>query len=82
MIYYFTFGQEHPLRDCWIEIIAPNAHAARLYVVSIFGQKFAFQYGRESWSDERFPGGRAGCQVEVNEDGEFLRMTTGILPQF
>ncbi len=36
-IFYFTFGQSHPLRDQWIEIVAANAEAARERMIDNFG---------------------------------------------
>ena len=35
--YYFTFGQNHPLRDNWIEIMADDCGAARNRIVESFG---------------------------------------------
>ena len=63
--FYFTFGQDHPLRDFWIEIEALNGEIAREKMVEHFGAKWAFQYEEANFIPVYFPGGRAGRVVEA-----------------
>jgi len=67
--YYFTFGQNHPLVDHWIEIIAANGEAARHRMVDNFGINWAFQYEDADFKPEYFPGGRAGKVLEGADRG-------------
>ena len=63
--YYFTFGQDHPLRYNWIEIVADDDNAARNRMVESFGIKWAFQYEGADFKPEYFHGGRVGRVLEV-----------------
>ena len=63
--YYFTFGQQHPLRDNWIEIQAVNADTARKRMFELFGAHWAFQYSEADFKPDYFPSGRAGISVDV-----------------
>jgi hypothetical protein len=64
--YYFTFGQRHPLRDNWIEIIAPDGQIARDETIARFGLRWAMQYNDADWRPEYFSGGRVGRVLEVS----------------
>ena len=63
--YYFSFGQDHPLKDNWVEIHAPNSDMARSEMVRLFGTKWGFQYEEADFHEEYCPLGRAGQVIEV-----------------
>ena len=64
-IFYFTFGQSHPLRDNWIEIKASSPEAAREKMNQVFGHHWAFQYRSNNFDRDFFRGGKAGRTIEA-----------------
>jgi hypothetical protein len=60
MIFMITFGQAHPLRHHWIEIVAIDADAAREKAFAAFGPKWAFLYASKDFNPSYFPGGKVG----------------------
>lgn len=56
-IWYFTFGSDHPFKDC-IQPIRGNYEKAREIMFNIYGKKWAFQYeenkGRELIAKYRY----------------------------
>ena len=56
-IWYFTFGSDHPFKDC-IQPIRGNYEKAREIMFDIYGKKWAFQYeenkGRELIAKYRY----------------------------
>lgn len=64
MTFCVTFGQDHPLRDNWIEVEAPNAEQARARVFESFGSKWSFLYLKDEFNPKYFPGGKVGITIE------------------
>lgn len=60
MKFYLTFGQNSPMKDGWIEVIADNEYLARLKVVSEYGQKWSGLYNEFNFEKEDFPEGKLG----------------------
>ena len=56
-IWYFTFGSDHPFKDC-IQPIRGNYEKAREMIFEVYGKKWAFQYeenkGRELIAKYRY----------------------------
>lgn len=63
--YYFTFGQDHPLQDWWLEIQAPTYWLAREKMVKMHGSKWASQYEDVDFEPKLFPRGRFGEVIEI-----------------
>lgn len=42
--WFFTFGHGHPLQNCYVGVIAPNAEAARVAMFRTFRDSWGFQY--------------------------------------
>uniref|UniRef100_A0A6H1ZIR9 Uncharacterized protein n=1 Tax=viral metagenome TaxID=1070528 RepID=A0A6H1ZIR9_9ZZZZ len=60
MQFFLTFGQDHPLKDCWVEVAASSSSEARAKVFRIFGDKWAFLYSIEYFEPEYYPSGKVG----------------------
>ncbi len=58
--FYITFGQLHPLRDCYIVVMAETKEAARRYAFEVLGNKWAGLYTRENFNPSYCPGAQAG----------------------
>ena len=58
--FYLTFGQNHELRDSWIEIRAENVEEAHKLAFQRFGSHWAFLYAEGDFDKSYFPRGRAG----------------------
>lgn len=59
-----TFGQTHPLRDNWIEVIAEDYDQARDCVFAVLKDKWAFLYPEEGFEPQSFPGGKVGREIK------------------
>lgn len=68
MIFFITFGQNHPLRDHWVEVRAKDYDAARAATFEVLGPKFAFFYDKEHFSPEYFPCGKVGRTIQGEEE--------------
>lgn len=64
MRFCVTFGQDHPLRDSWVEVEADNEEVARKAVFGVFDMRWAFMYKKEHFNPDYFPGGRVGRTIE------------------
>ena len=64
MIYFLTFGVNHPLSDNWIEIEAPNHEIARSRAFSNFGDKWAFVYEEKRFEPKYCPMGKVGKTIK------------------
>ena len=64
MTFYVTFGQDHPLKDYWMEIKAATYDVARSIAMSALGTKFAFLYSEDKFDKAYFPGGKVGKTME------------------
>ncbi len=60
MKFYVTFGQDHPLRDGWIEVRASSYVLARLRIFEVLGTKWASMYYLVEFDPECFPAGKFG----------------------
>jgi hypothetical protein len=67
--FYFTFGQMHthpktgePMKDHWIEIVAPSEGAARDKMYELFGVKWSFQYDEQNFDTSYFI---KGCHSRI-----------------
>lgn len=61
-LYFVTFGQNHPLRDGWVEIMAEDESTARELAYTVLG-RWAMVYNSEKFFfgiDKYFPAGRYG----------------------
>jgi hypothetical protein len=58
-----TFGQNHPLKDNWIEVKALNYEEARKLAVDVLGNHFAFIRPKDEFDIECFPGGKVGLTL-------------------
>lgn len=58
-----TFGQSHPLRDCWIEIKAPSLREAHDLAMNTFGQHFSMMRSLDQFDPSFFPGGKVGRTI-------------------
>jgi hypothetical protein len=59
-IFYLTFGQQHPLRNGWIEVEVDIYMEAREAVFEVFGNKWSGLYDEEHFKKELFPEGSKG----------------------
>jgi len=64
MIFYLTFGVNHPLSDNWIEIEAPSYESARSEAFFTFGAKWAFVYSEKRFEPKYCPMGKAGKTIK------------------
>lgn len=53
---YFTFGFDHrhpiteqPLFKCYIELTEYEVNGARMKIIEVFGNRWAFEYGPEQY---------------------------------
>lgn len=58
--FYLTFGQNHPLLNSWILVLADSQDTARELVNSTFGQKWSGLYAEENFDRSFFPAGQVG----------------------
>lgn len=63
MIFYLTFGQDHPLIDGWIEVRASDYMEARRKILETFDTKWSSLYGAE-FQRKYFPAGKFGNTLE------------------
>lgn len=67
--YNITFGQNHPLRNGYCTIIAPNYEIAREEVFAVFGNKFAFiRETNVEMDKEYFPAGQFGEVIDLSHE--------------
>jgi hypothetical protein len=64
MIFCITFGQDHPLRDGWIEINAVDSMDARNKAFETFGRHWSFIYSNLEFNPKYFPLGKIGRTLE------------------
>lgn len=62
--FMITFGQIHPLKDCWIEVIADTENEARAKVFECIGKHWAFIYTEAEFEALYFQGGKVGRTIE------------------
>ena len=60
MKFYLTFGQDHPLRNGWVEIEAPTYGEVRELVHGVFGTHWSMLYKEGEFEKEYFPLGKIG----------------------
>ena len=67
-VFYLTFGQRSPFRNGWVEIIARSESEARDCAFEALGDKWAFMYSEEKFTDRErsfFPTGKIGMSLSV-----------------
>lgn len=67
MIFCLTFGQDHPLKDGWIEIDAVDSNDARNKAFKLFGREWAFVYSKLEFNPKYFSLGKLGKTLGRNE---------------
>ena len=60
MKYFLTFGQDHPLRNGWIEIETWAYGIARTLAFQFFGKHWAHVYKEEDFEKGLYPSGKIG----------------------
>lgn len=50
--YYFTFGGNQTLRDCYVQITAEDREEARKIMMGHYGRLWAFQYTEEEFAGQ------------------------------
>lgn len=61
-----TFGQSHPLRNYWVEVVATDYDKAREKIIQEFGLKWAFMYSDDNFDRKYFPLGKVGFTLEAD----------------
>lgn len=65
-VFYVSFGQQHPLRDHFVRVLATDSTTAREAVSEVFGNKWSMMYtplemeGRTTY----FPKGEVGEPIQ------------------
>lgn len=62
--YYITFGQNHPLRNGWIELEASDTIDAFRLANDIFGNKWSNCYDESNFKHEYYHEGKFGVTIK------------------
>lgn len=62
--FYLTFGQQSPLKNGWIKVVAKDETAARHLVIEQYGIKWSGLYAEEIFEPYYFPEGELGVISE------------------